>query len=181
MKNRYLKPSLIVALLVLTAAGGIIYMRSAQRAQLNDDLFDAALIGDNNSAGQLLKNGANSDAVSSGSTNLPARGGTALIEAAGQGHDDVVQTLLKSGASIESKTNAGITPLILAAMKGRASTVRLLLSRGANPHFKHKVGRTALDEAIFHQRLYQKSPSLRPDHSDYDETVRLLKQAETNE
>lgn len=57
----------------------------------------------------------------------------AIHFAAEAGHDNIVRTLIQSGASI-SKDNSGCSPLWLASMAGHDSTVKILLSSGADPN-----------------------------------------------
>jgi tetratricopeptide (TPR) repeat protein len=76
-------------------------------------------------------------------------GDTALNEAAGQGHKDVVELLLNKGAEVNAKDKKGSTPLYDAALEGRKDVVELLLSKGAEVNVKNKDGRTPLHLAAF--------------------------------
>jgi ankyrin repeat protein len=78
-------------------------------------------------------------------------GGTALIQAAAFGEDDVVKLLIESGADIEAADDDGQTALIGAScncaivdMADTYDAVRALLERGANIEARDKRGRTAL-------------------------------------
>ena len=57
---------------------------------------------------------------------------SALLEAASQGHDEVVQILLDHEANIEAVGAFGRTSLLQAAKGGFTSTVQLLIDKGAN-------------------------------------------------
>jgi ankyrin repeat protein len=61
-------------------------------------------------------------------------GSPALVAAAWDGHDDVIQFLLDHGASIDRRDSCDNTALNAALLHGHDSTARLLLSRGANPN-----------------------------------------------
>ncbi|KAL8878265.1 MAG: hypothetical protein Q9198_003885 [Flavoplaca austrocitrina] len=57
---------------------------------------------------------------------------SALMTAASDGHDEVVQILLDHEANIEAATGLGDTSLLKATSKGFTSTVQLLVDKGAN-------------------------------------------------
>lgn len=59
-------------------------------------------------------------------------GMTALMWASRNGHDDIVDYLIKSGANIKLKAQ-GISALIFAVESGHVGCVKLLLNAGANP------------------------------------------------
>ena len=58
-------------------------------------------------------------------------GGTALYDAASNGHEVVVRLLLEQGAAIEAVTKGGGTALYYAALGGHEAVARLLMERGA--------------------------------------------------
>jgi ankyrin repeat protein len=60
------------------------------------------------------------------------RGNTPLIEAARDGHDDVVQALLVARADPNAKNDEGQTALSLAARGGHDEVIRLLRQAGAS-------------------------------------------------
>uniref|UniRef100_A0A8C0D427 Ankyrin repeat domain 17 n=1 Tax=Balaenoptera musculus TaxID=9771 RepID=A0A8C0D427_BALMU len=57
---------------------------------------------------------------------------TALMLACAGGHEELVQTLLERGASIEHRDKKGFTLLILAATAGHVGVVEILLDNGAD-------------------------------------------------
>lgn len=59
------------------------------------------------------------------------RGNTVLMEAALNGHDDVVQALLVAKVDVRARNDAGKTALMLAAEGGHTQTVQLLRQAGA--------------------------------------------------
>ena len=54
-----------------------------------------------------------------------------LIEAARNGHDDVVRTLLAAGADVKVKNDEGKSALMLAVLGGHEETARVLRQAGA--------------------------------------------------
>ena len=74
-------------------------------------------------------------------------GSTPLCRAAEKGHVQVVQLLLKSGASPDTRSERNVTPLIMASMNGHEETVSVLLASGAKVEAKDRDGRTALHMA----------------------------------
>lgn len=73
------------------------------------------------------------------------QGATALARAAAFQSAEVVEALLKAGASVDGVGPR--VPLIWAAGNGNVTTVQLLLKAGANPRARNEQGGTALDEA----------------------------------
>uniref|UniRef100_A0A1X7ST33 Uncharacterized protein n=1 Tax=Amphimedon queenslandica TaxID=400682 RepID=A0A1X7ST33_AMPQE len=64
---------------------------------------------------------------------------TPLIEAATEGHNQVVELLLTKGADPNFTSKYTGTPLTEAAKKGHHLVVELLLSKGANPNITNKM------------------------------------------
>jgi ankyrin repeat protein len=61
------------------------------------------------------------------------RGQTALMWAAAEGHTEVVELLINSGADIRAALpDSGFTPLLFAAREGQAEVIRALLKAGAD-------------------------------------------------
>ena len=71
---------------------------------------------------------------------------TALMEAADEGHVEVVRLLLESGADINTQEDYGngATALMEAAGNGHVEVVRLLLENGADTNTQNNSGRTVL-------------------------------------
>lgn len=160
---------LVVILAVLPCLMGA---KGAIEAQLNEDLFLAALYGSADRVQQLLRQGANANAIN------PDDRSTPIMVAAQRDHVGVVSTLLAHGASVQEvdtlgytplmyATNAQIakmlvdkganvnvrgkdnqTPLLKASSKGAAEVTRILLSKGADVNAKGRKGQTALIMSI---------------------------------
>ena len=100
-------------------------------------LMVSAEIGDRETAGVLLDNGASMMAREN-------NGQTALHLAAREGHKTVVGLLVDRGADKEAKDNKGQTALHLAAVNGHEGNARLLLDQSAEIDARDTEGQTAL-------------------------------------
>jgi ankyrin repeat protein len=89
-------------------------------------LMTAARTGSLASVKALLSRGARVDARDD------ARGQDALMWAAAEGHADVAQALVASGADVRSRLPSGFTPLLFAVREGRLDVVRVLLNAGVD-------------------------------------------------
>ena len=69
---------------------------------------------------------------------------TLLMGAAHQGHERVVELLLRRGAKVNLKDSKGGTALMLAAHYGNERVVELLLQHGAEVNLQNSIGDTAL-------------------------------------
>ena len=78
----------------------------------------------------------------------PVGGLTALLYAARGGCYACVQSLLGSGADVNTPTPEGVTPLMIALDNDFNDVAKLLLDHGANPNLWDWWGRTALYIAI---------------------------------
>ena len=78
---------------------------------------------------------------------MPGFPTTFLVLAAGNGHLDVVKTLLKNKALVDKTDSFGMTPLMAAAANGSPEVVAFLLASGANPKAKDKDGKDVLAAA----------------------------------
>ena len=56
---------------------------------------------------------------------------TSLDRAAAEGHEEVVDALIRAGADFRAPLDSGFTPLLFALREGRAGVVRVLLEAGA--------------------------------------------------
>ncbi|MGA3125616.1 MAG: ankyrin repeat domain-containing protein [Candidatus Korobacteraceae bacterium] len=132
--------SAMVLSLSLLAAG------QAAPGSLDDQLIQAARIGDTAAVQQLLQKGASIEAKYGPSTGK-LEGFTALHMAATSGSTDVVKLLLGKGANVQAKDDLGFTVLHMAACshkRNAAEVVELLLDKGANIEAKDRQGFTAL-------------------------------------
>ena len=101
-------------------------------------LIEAAIKGDVEKLGELLKTGVNVNAHTKA-------GDTALTLAAGLGYKDVVAFLLDHGAKINQATaSSQTTPLMWAAFNGKLEVVRALTEREARVDLENSQGFTAL-------------------------------------
>jgi ankyrin repeat protein len=88
--------------------------------------------------------------------------GTPLHIASSWGNSRAIQTLLRYGASVESRDKYGMTPLHLASKKGHVDVMKQLLDQGANPNARNKQLQT---------------PSMLAAMSGGEESLALLKDA----
>lgn len=80
---------------------------------------------------------------------LDREGYTPLAYAARAGNLEIVELLVKSGASVDRTDEyAGWTPLMQAANQRHAAVVRYLLNHGANPNAVTRTGKTPLLAAL---------------------------------
>ena len=86
--------------------------------------------------------------------------------AAKKGNEDIVKTLIKSGANVNLSDNEGWTPLIAAAYKGHTSIVKLLLASGANKYLRTVVciALATYTASLLHVPLIFSSPTF---HSNF--------------
>ncbi|MDD2707208.1 MAG: ankyrin repeat domain-containing protein [Verrucomicrobiae bacterium] len=75
-----------------------------------------------------------------------------LLEAAREGHENIVNILLNAGADLEAADVHGRRALMAAAEKAPGGTIKLLLNRGADKRATDTEGKTALDYATMNGR-----------------------------
>ncbi|KAF5842872.1 ankyrin repeat-containing domain protein [Dunaliella salina] len=80
-------------------------------------------------------------------------GYTPLLIATANKHLQVVQALLKRGASPDASDEAGICPLFVAAGLGRSDIVKELIDHGASIDQQNKEGWTPLAAACHRQKM----------------------------
>lgn len=109
-------------------------------AQANAALIQAASTGDLAATKAALLSGARVNARDTWDR-------TAVLQAAQEGHTDVVRTLLRAGASADGR-GAGMTPLAAAALGGHTEVVKLLLNSGARTDSSTETGESPLMLAV---------------------------------
>lgn len=83
--------------------------------------------------------------INGGDVNAKDKSGfTALIWAAKEGRDNVVELLLKYNADINARNNKGVTALMWASSRGNTKTTKVLLDHSAEVDIKDNKGWTAL-------------------------------------
>ncbi|MGO3743170.1 MAG: ankyrin repeat domain-containing protein [Kerstersia sp.] len=108
-------------------------------------LMYAALMGQTDRVGQLLRRGAEVNKL----------GWSALHYAAAGGHPETVNLLLNAGAMVNAPAPDGTSPLMMAAQANSKPSVERLLQAGAHLSQQTADGRTAMDfaQAKGHTRL----------------------------
>ena len=101
-------------------------------------LWSAASKGQANEVLQLLADGADVDERGGPTLNTP------LFLAAHQGHEGILQILLKHGADTSATDCYGWTPLHRAANRGREAVLNLLIAHGADVSAENNGGETPL-------------------------------------
>ncbi len=125
----------LVLLFFMSLAGS----QSSLAAPTLDDMFKAVKTNDVRELRTFLEQGMDPD-----STNQ--QGYSVLMEAAREGHVEVIALLLDRKAKVNQRNAVGETALMLAAFKGNVEAVRLLHGRGAEIN---SAGWTALHYAAF--------------------------------
>jgi ankyrin repeat protein len=68
---------------------------------------------------------------------MPTRfGARGIHTAAKEGHVSVIDTLIKKGEHVDTKTGDGMSSLHIAVENGKATVVECLIGHGANVHLK---------------------------------------------
>src|SRR5207302_1770090 len=62
----------------------------------------------------------------------PKRGQTAIMWAAAEGHVEVVEELIRTGADFRARLSSGFTPFLFAVREGQTGVVRALLKAGVD-------------------------------------------------
>jgi ankyrin repeat protein len=93
-------------------------------------------------AEELLKNGADPNAVATNGSKLAV-----INSAAASNNAEVVKLLLRDGANPDAQQQGGYTALHAAAQHNNAEMVRVLLDAGANVSLRSDDGKTAADMA----------------------------------
>ena len=100
---------------------------------LTDRLFSAAQSGEADVIKELIKEGANVNAVNK-------YGWTVLMQAAYFGKVDAAKTLIEAGADVNAKSNDGWTALMEAAHNGNVEMVKILIEEKADVNAKMTAG-----------------------------------------
>ncbi|XP_023236596.1 ankyrin repeat and SAM domain-containing protein 6-like isoform X2 [Centruroides sculpturatus] len=104
---------------------------------------------------------------------------TSLMAAVLQGHDMIVQILLKRGVSTNQTVAAtGITPLMMGACNGHVQIVNILIEHGAQVNATDICNRNALDIAMMLERTeveeYLRNKTITKVFTDVKEVVEVL-------
>tara|TARA_R110001592_G_scaffold18816_14_gene77850 strand:+ start:53790 stop:54098 length:309 start_codon:yes stop_codon:yes gene_type:complete len=91
-------------------------------------------------------------ATVTGGVSAPA-GSAPLHAAAYNGHIDIINMLISSGANVNSTNRIGQTALHISAQYGYIDIVRSLLDAGADRTIRDNDGHTAVDLAKYHARV----------------------------
>ena len=105
---------------------------------LNAEFIEAAKRGDLTTMEDLLDIGADITAKDN------AQGRTALICASFDGHEEVVEFLIKLGANVNATDKDGQTAIIAAVNRGYKTIVESLIKHGADVNARNNDGETAL-------------------------------------
>lgn len=145
MNNKKMK-SILLALLTLSVCGPAM----AKLAVVQKPLHQAAQAGDASTVAELIAESVDLNAETSVGgryTPIDARY-TALKIASIYGHVDVIQLLVKAGASINFRVEYGRSPLLLAVKFNHEEAVRVLLSTQADLSARDHTGYSSLDYAL---------------------------------
>jgi len=104
------------------------------------ELVDAVRAGDRAAVVALLASDAGQAEVNAAEPD----GSTALHFAVHQDDADIVERLVRAGASVTAANRYGVTPLWLASLNGNAATIVLLLDAGADANTVLPEGETVL-------------------------------------
>ena len=111
---------------------------------VNSDLFVSASATDEKRVRELIRNGADVNAVNE-------YGSAALMLASKDAGLEVMEILLLNGAEIDHQNGQGRTALMYAAKNGWKEAVKLLIDHNADIHIKDSDKRTALEWAERHK------------------------------
>lgn len=120
---------------------------NALDARGNPPLFQAAWTGNAAIITNLLDHGADVNRRNSETTS------TSLLYAVLSGREAVVRLLLNKGARVDFRYRDNQTVLHIAAAEGNVPILEELLAAGADVNAADRRDRTALDEAVLHNRL----------------------------
>ena len=132
LKIRYITSQYLLVAFVLILATGC--------ATIEMKLFDASLVGDNDTVKALLAKDVDINAGGVG-------GATPLMGASQNGHTDTVKVLLAEGADVDAQTDAEGLVTALMYATGHTDIVKLLLDAGADTELKNAFGFTVLMQA----------------------------------
>jgi ankyrin repeat protein len=121
---------MVLAIVAFMSDVAFTRQQSRNRSRIRQ-LVQAADAGDTAKVLQLLNSRVNVNATFERDES-ELSGKTALMAASSRGHSDLVQTLIKRGASVNLKHYSGETALMFAAGSGNESTVKALLHAGAD-------------------------------------------------
>jgi ankyrin repeat protein len=142
----HIKTALITGIVLFVVFSLHQYYLYSFEAALSNELVMASSNNDLDKVIELAKHGARLDFLAVKRINGRYRSTTALIQAAGAGHKEMIGLIIQLGASPNYADFDGQTPLHIAAGEGRVEVMEALISAGASLGAKN-----SLSQAILHQ------------------------------
>lgn len=115
-------------------------LSTALASPANEELINAATLGDSVKVETLLKDGANPNAQN-------AYGWTPLLAASAGSRLDIAVILMDAGANINVASHMGETPLLYAVMTRNNPLINMFIQRGADPNKRNTMGLSPADVA----------------------------------
>jgi hypothetical protein len=130
---------------ILLCSTSIAHSQTPPNSLPQEQLWDAAKVGDTLTMAKALAAGA---AIDSLDTRRSENGRRALNWAALNDKADAIRFLVARGAAVNIANLTGFTPLHHAAESGSVNAAKALLDAGADPTWPNNMGETPLDVAV---------------------------------